>query len=823
MKYTPAAFTLGCLLLAGCDGSKSRSIEVGGVALASTAGGTVPVEIWLFDFQSDPVDVELSYSTDGRQSFEPATVTSNTAGLATSPLGRRHTLEWDALTDLGARASLEVSLSVQATDPLTGNRSLAFVTSFNLENLESASDQVESYMIYFGPVDEAKVAIAETHDLVILYSCDPTITRAVIAEIQDGIDPEDPRDDVIVLGYVNVGEDERTIGVSDNDLLLDPRFVGDGTGPRLDPRGPGAAGQALTDLDPLGIASTSAGYASWFLDDNSLESNGVGDGVPDRNGVTGACYANMGDPMWLETLDAMQCASTDQRNGFRELLTLDYGLGLGCDGVYLDNVDTCAPNTFTGPGDPDQAEFEWTAAGYTDMVEELRTRYPRALLMQNRGLFFFSPDLPHYAITPRTNLDFVKVESYRLDRQASVEFDDFTFADNKFNFVPKLQAEAYREDGFQVLSLGYAEGPGIDYDTLLGTSTAGLATLQEDLFEAQQLAGFRHYIADSGGQIVNSFVRERSDFADTTPPVWTSTFNDNQPGFPTPPLAPTARVGIQEVVPESQAVTVRWDVALDLNPVTYRLYYQEQAFDFAASNPLANATQLDLNPEVGTGYANGTSATVYANEATVTDLETDTSYWFCIRAYDSQGNEDSNQVALQATTGSQERLITIDGDFSDWNNVPRVLRDRRTNGTSAGPDWRNIKMVRDNFNVYVYFTTYEAFELSGTPFAESQLKIYIDCDNDPFTGFRFSNVGSELMVRGDELVSQQIGVEDAGTLQTIEINPTSGIRECELAIPFAQIDAAAGQTATSIRILLRNQDGDDLAPDSGYFLYRFRR
>ncbi len=43
--------------------------------------------------------------------------------------------------------------------------------------------------------------------------------------------------------------------------------------------------------------------------------------------------------------------------------------------------------------------------------------------------------------------------------------------DNLYNYAPKLMAEANRPDGFRVLSLGYAEGPGISYETLFGRST----------------------------------------------------------------------------------------------------------------------------------------------------------------------------------------------------------------------------------------------------------------------------------------------------------------------------------------------------------------
>lgn len=788
--------------------------------------GEVPIEIWLIDFQSDPVDVELRYSTDNRVTWSTATVGSSVTGLATAPRGVRHILLWDALADLGARADLDVNLSVRATESVSGRRSFAFVRSVKLENLPAAAQRVEHYMIYFGAVDPAKIAMAETHDLVILFSCDPSITRSVVAEIQDGVDSADPRDDVIVLGYVNVGEDDRTIGISDSDLLLESRFVGDGSGPRLDPRGVGAAGQPLIDLDPLGLASVSGGYASYYLDDNSLETNGIGDGLPDRNGVTGACYVNMGDPAWFTALDEMQCASTDARNGFREVLTRDYGLGLGCDGVYLDNVDTCGPNTYTGPGDPDQAEFEWTAAGYAALVDELRTQYPSSLIMQNRGLFFFNPDLDHYGLTTRSDIDFLKIESYRLDRQTGTEFDAYTFADNKFNFAPKVQAEAYRQDGFQVLSLGYAEGPGIDYNTLLGTSTGGLATLQQDIVEAQNLAGFRHYLLDNAGSIVNQFVRNQADFSDTTAPVWTSTYNVNNPGYPTPPTAAIPRIGVQQVVADVEAVRVRWDVALDLNPVRYVLYYGDKDFDFRDGDEKAfeKATRVELLADIGFGYEAGVGANVFPYEAIVTGLKKNKAHYFCIRAIDSVGNEDDNEVVLSTTTLSEALSMAIDGDFDDWDDVPKLLKDKKFKRDSSGPDWKEVRVINDTVNLYLHVKVHDRFNLNGSPgFLSSQLKILIDVDDDPFTGFSFSNIGSELMVNGNQLVSQAISQEEAGLLQTIVVNPTSNMKEFELAVPLAVIDSAFGGLAGTIRLIFVDADSGDLAPNSGYLEYKIAR
>lgn len=821
-------WVLGSLLfLSACSGGGDGPAHVGGIVMPGQASGSVPVEFSLVDPQSRLFDVTLELSVDGGVTWTAATVAAGSVvtNLSSSPAGVRHTIEWDSVADLGFRITEQVLLQVQpkvaaaaAADALVIQPKRARV---RLDNLSAAADQVEYYMIHFGAVDAATVAIAETHDLVILYPCEPTVTRQVIADIQDGIDANDPRDDVIVLGYINVGEDDRTLVLSDAQMLADPRFVGNGTGPRVDPRGAGAAGQPLTGIDPLGLASSWVGYASFYLDDNSLESFGAGDGKPDRNGVTGACYANAGAPAWFDTLDAMLC-SAEGITGIRETLTLTYGAGLGCDGVFLDNIDTCAPNAYTGPGDPDQAEFEWTAPGYAAFIDRLRQTYPRSVIMQNRGLFFYDPGLQHYGFTTRENIDFLKFESYRLDNDPSREFDAFYFADNKYNFAPKIQAEAYRPRGFQVLSLGYAEGPGISHNTLLGTSTTGFATLVQDIIEAQNIAGFRHYLYDRAGSIVNEFVRKQADFTDTTPPAWASTYNDSGILPPTPPGMPTPRVGIQDLVAGVESVIVRWDVALDLNPVRYVLYYDDKQLNFTSKSPLKHAKRVLLQPEIGSAYEQGTGPNVYPYEARISGLRKDRNYYFCIRSIDGARNEDQNTVVMSTRTLKTAINMQIDGDFGDWKGVPRIHKDRKD--VKSGPDWRDIKVVNDDQNLYVYFKSDDQFNLDGSPTGTtSHMLIYIDVDDDPFTGYAFETLGSELLVRGDSLIAQSKGTFDAGLLQTIPVNPTTSIKKCELSVPLSVIDAAHGSRAAAIRLIFFNDEAGDLAPDSGHISYRIAR
>ena len=75
----------------------------------------------------------------------------------------------------------------------------------------------------------------------------------------------------------------------------------------------------------------------------------------------------------------------------RETLTTSYGRGLGCDGVFLDTIDTAAPNFYTNAASNNESKFEWTAPGFSAFIRRVAATYPDQLILQNRGLFFFDP------------------------------------------------------------------------------------------------------------------------------------------------------------------------------------------------------------------------------------------------------------------------------------------------------------------------------------------------------------------------------------------------------------------------------------------------
>ena len=316
-------------------------------------------------------------------------------------------------------------------------------------------------------------------------------------------------------------------------------------------------------------------------------------------------------------------------------------------------------------------------------------------------------------------------------------------------------------------------------------------------------------------QLPNTFVRDHADWNDTTPPSWSSTYNANVFPWPTPPDAPTPRVGVQDVVAGADHAVVRWDVALDLNRVYYAVYYQSTPFDFAADPTLRAARRAVPEPLPADGYHGG-GPTSYANQARIEGLQPGVTYHFCVRAFDSAGNEEQNEVVRSATPQGMT-TISVDGQFADWNGVVVAHTDPADVPDSAGPDWRNIHVTNDTNNVYVRFTSDNAFNLDGSPtFGYSRCLIFIDTDDNASTGYSATGtVGSELLIAGDSLFVQSAGVFNAGLLQLLSVAPRFNVTDCELAIPLAQIRAQTAG-ASRLRFTFVNDEVSDYAPDNGY-------
>ncbi len=522
-------------------------------------------------------------------------------------------------------------------------------------NVRKMAADATSYAITYGALDAATIATLKTYPLVIVHhTYTGDFTRDQIMQIKQGVNPNDPSDNPVVLCYISVGEDDRTYGLSDAGMLADARFKGDGSGPSVDPRAAGVRSLVLS-ADKIKGKPTNGGYASYYLNDNAVRCNDPA-GKPDANPNFQTRFVNAGDPAWYDVVNSMIFDKNSHTPpGLKQMLKADHPQALGCDGVFLDTIDTAAPNFYTScndPGNPNHTSSEWTAQGFTEFIEHLRNDYPDKVILQNRGLFYFDPRQPQYEVFKRGIIDLGFFESYYLGNNSSTVTSPF-FDDNRYNVAPKIMAEANRPGGFKVLSLGYANGfdapkAGIDIQTLLsGPTGLGYNILMNDVLYAQE-AGFTPYITSASVDFMNSFVKNNISLIDTTPPKWSSTYNANFD----PPLPPTPRVGVQRAVAAAPgSVTLSWDVALDMNRVSYLLYYQTSATPFN----FATAVRQVLTPSVGDGYnqvwdsASPSQALsgVYPYQQTITGLPTGRTYRFVIRAVDAAGNEDTNTNIIE--------------------------------------------------------------------------------------------------------------------------------------------------------------------------------
>ena len=643
------------------------------------------------------------------------------------------------------------------------------------------------YLIYYGNWSPAQVELARTnYQLVILHPVS-NITATDIAQIQRGTDNiAGTSDDVLVVAYISVGEDDRTAAP----------IVGNGSGPRVDPRSSDA--EALAGINPLGDASPNGiGFASYYLDDTNP------DGQPDTNSIFGGPFVNAGDPAWYQVILNNE-KDVDGASGLQEILTNTEGNGYGCDGVFLDTLDTPAPNSFGA------TLFEWTAPGFQTLLQNISSDYPDKLILGNRGIFFYNPNLKQYEFTLRPYLNAVLFESYYTDSN-NVNFFSPFFDDNRFNWAPKLNAEANRADGFTVFSLGY------DHPVSIPQSVK-----DQDFIESMQIQGWPLY--RTNGLLNRPFNNEAQGWValnpDNAAPVWDSTAATSADSdFATPGnQPPVARVGLQEVEALDGAVTLRWDVARDqTGPVRYHVYYT----DFATLN-FNTATKLsNVVTSTPSSYLSGTGADKYAYEATVTGLENEEVYLFAVRAEDSASpsNEDRNTTILTATPqadlGGNFTTISIDGDFTDWEGITPRFEDP-AEGTPV--DFTNIWVANDGNFLYLRFVLAN----SASPFSDFNTHLFIDSDNNSATGFipPTSGFGSEFMIElGNGFDQRNGGFNEGSTSGTgWQLSPAGPANGFEIRVSLDALfpDSTPIFFGQTIRLLLQDNRSDEISGVEGF-------
>lgn len=647
------AVIAGCIIvLNGCE--QTQSIDVTNEKLTETK-----LELWppthvdasqiplTFTYTSNKATnniVDLFIKPEGESDYRKATLEGNTSFVSKEGESE-FTVLWNKEKD-AIKADRSVELRLTTTDK-DGHTTSFDLNQLRFESREVIRNNIENYLIYYGTWTDSLIDQARQKYQLVILDTRSGILPKQIAKIRAGKDPHDASDDVLVLGYVSIGEDLRTAGMSLEDMKKDSRFVLDGSGPSTDPRSgaPFPKGSAIPKNLDLKGKPTNGGFAPFYLNDNFVTFGTIGKaGTPDFNTNFKAAFVNPGHPEWFKALVDMKL-QTDKVSGIKELLSVDSSQGYGCDGLFLDTLDTAAPNSFTNASSSNQGQFEWVAPGMKQLIANIRQAYPNQFLLANRGLFFYNPDLPAYAFTLRGLVDFVLFESYRLDSSSTQWFNEATFNDNKYNYAQKVLAEADRADGFRVLSLGYAEGPNGDLmkRALNGEQNDASKILIADIQEANDL-GMVHYISNAQVAAINSYVIDHQDGI-TKQLIWGST---ETPPFGKPYTE--SRVGIQNVDIREKNVFVQWDVAhFQARPISYKLYIKEgQDFDFKQDMKNQATQIIPLHLDLPSNYAGlGDRSKRYPYEDKVEGLTSGKTYYFLIRAQNAADQFDDNVKSIK--------------------------------------------------------------------------------------------------------------------------------------------------------------------------------
>lgn len=637
------------------------------------------------------------------------------------------------------------------------------------------------YLIYYGNWDSTTVNFARNNYRLVILHPGSNITPAEIATIRSGKDGiPGTADDVLVLAYLSVGEDDRT----------GAPFTGDGLGPRVDPRV--SASDPLSSItNALGLPSSGGtGYASYYLNAAASPT-----GIPDQDpGYPGSYYVNAGAPAWWNVIKNMTKSAGGQA-GLDEILTTNIGNAYNCDGVFLDTIDTAEPNTWG-------TSYEWTSPGMQRLVQEIRTNYPSKLIMANRGLFFYDPNQKTYPYTIRPYVNMLMWESYFSD--SSTNWISPYFLDNKYQFAPKINAEAGRPDGFNVLALDYDHNP-----------PQPPSIINEDYAECLSTQGWPLYRTNPylNEPLNTNTMAWLATNADTQPPVWDSTAANTS-------NAPTPRIGVQKAVAGNNSATVYWDIARDqTEPIYYNVYYSAGGtVNFATATRLAHvAPGIPANYN----YPTGTGPGIYPYCYTVTGLQNGMTYAFAVRAEDScsPAHEDTNTVSVTVAAGTNKVLsvfktMAVDGNFSDWAGVPWAYQ-----GTTDGNpvNYVQVEFANDTNYLYGHVKLASPYAL----FTDYYSHLFFDTDLNTQTGYPVTGAlfGSEMMIETGYGYDQRNGSFNAGAVSGLgwAVAPSVSASEFEFQISLSARypDNSKVFGSGPMRVLLQDDRGPEIAVETG--------
>ena len=158
------------------------------------------------------------------------------------------------------------------------------------------------------------------------------------------------------------------------------------------------------------------------------------------------------------------------------------------------------------------------------------------------------------------------------------------------------------------------------------------------------------------------------------------------------------------------------------------------------------------------------------------------------------------------------QAIVIDEEYNDWDNTSYHIEDA---GDHAGLEIVEFYIANDNN--YLFFNIKFSNEINLQD--ANNIRLLVDCDNDPNTGNNFQGIGADLVYEfGNRtgLVNQNI-IIDHSRIGLFSL-PTVSSDQFEIAIDLDKLKSYT-TIASEIKVYFHmNQIGGDIAPDPSELL-----
>lgn len=103
---------------------------------------------------------------------------------------------------------------------------------------------------------------------------------------------------------------------------------------------------------------------------------------------------------------------------------------------------------------------------------------------------------------------------------------------------------------------------------------------------------------------------------------------------------------------------------------------------------------------------------------------------------------------FSTSISAQSTPIVIDGEYEDWSNTSnQVVQVYDGTGEVSGVDIEYLEASNDEDALFVHLVLDKKIDLTGDDFSTpSDVKLYIDADNNPNTGFSTNGIGMEYLI-----------------------------------------------------------------------------